>query len=111
MMEPLPDLRAGDFRGSGIFHQVIDAHRPRSAQPRIQVLQADVDVEPPTRLRDLPAFYPDIEQVPRSDTDLLAQTFLLMRLFLQDSVKYLLCNRDEVRVSDPRPVKAIARLA
>src|SRR6266704_3657552 len=44
MVNPLPDLRPGDFDGGGIFHQVVDGNAASTAQPRFQVLQTDADV-------------------------------------------------------------------
>ena len=42
--KPLPHLGAADLRGRCVFHQVIDRNAPESAEPRLQVLDADIDV-------------------------------------------------------------------
>src|SRR3954447_3340188 len=39
--DPLPDLRAGDLRGGGVLHQVVDAGRAAAAEPERDVLKAD----------------------------------------------------------------------
>ena len=41
---PLPDLRAGDLGGGGVFHQVVDGHAAVAGQPGAEVVDADVDV-------------------------------------------------------------------
>src|SRR6266446_5511832 len=42
--QPLPDLGSADFGGGGVLHQVVDGNATGTAQPRFEVLQADVDV-------------------------------------------------------------------
>ena len=46
LLQPLPDLRARDFRGGGVFHQVVDRHRALAAEPRLEILDADPNVMP-----------------------------------------------------------------
>src|SRR5205823_5648026 len=55
MAQPLPYLRAGDFGGSGVFHQVINWHTAIAAQPGFEILQAHVYIEPQSRFGDLAA--------------------------------------------------------
>src|SRR4029077_13456648 len=38
---PLPDLRAGNLRRRGVFHQVEDRHRALAGEPCAEVLDAD----------------------------------------------------------------------
>src|SRR5438093_8488009 len=42
MMHPLPHLRARDLRGCRVFHEVVDRHAARAAEPTLEVLDADV---------------------------------------------------------------------
>ena len=44
MMNPLPHLRARNFRGRGIFHQIIKRHATKPAKPRFQILNSDANV-------------------------------------------------------------------
>ena len=41
VLYPLPDLRAADFGGGGIFHQIIKRHAAISGEPACKVLQTD----------------------------------------------------------------------
>ena len=52
VLGPLPDLRARDFRGGGVFHQIVNGNAAVAVEPRGQVLQADVDVPLQTFLGD-----------------------------------------------------------
>src|SRR6478752_1137906 len=49
---PLPHLRSRDFRGGGIFHQVEDRYRTLAGEPRADVLDRDIDVEPQSLFGD-----------------------------------------------------------
>ena len=44
LLDPLPDLRARDLRGGGVFHQVVDRGGADAAQPGVEVADADGDV-------------------------------------------------------------------
>src|SRR5436190_15682360 len=44
MFDPLPDLRARDLGGGGVFHQVVDRHSALTAEPRLEILDADANV-------------------------------------------------------------------
>ena len=51
MANPLPNLRARDFRRRRIFHQVENRHCAVTAQPGFQILHADADVRCANLLR------------------------------------------------------------
>jgi hypothetical protein len=44
VMQPLPQLGAGDLGGGRVFHQVVDRHAAEAIQPGGGVAQADFDV-------------------------------------------------------------------
>ena len=44
LMHPLPDLRAGNFRRGGVFHQIVKRHATQSAEPGFEILNADANV-------------------------------------------------------------------
>ena len=44
VVNPLPDLRARDFRGRGVFHEMVERDAADAAQPRFDVLHADAHV-------------------------------------------------------------------
>ena len=50
--DPLPQLRARDLGRGRVFHEVVDRRRAGAGEPRLEVAQADVDVEPHARLGD-----------------------------------------------------------
>src|SRR5205807_4584161 len=41
--DPLPQLRAADFRGRGVFHQVVKWHTAIATQPCLDVLLTDAN--------------------------------------------------------------------
>src|SRR2546428_10038113 len=41
MSDPLPDLRARDLGGGRVFHEVVDRDRALTAEPRLEILDAD----------------------------------------------------------------------
>ena len=43
-VDPLPELGAGDLRGGGVLHQVVDGHGAVAAQPGLDVADAHLDV-------------------------------------------------------------------
>src|SRR5699024_11793992 len=71
VVQPLPDLGAGDLCGGGILHQVVDTHRAETTQPGAQILQRDVDVNPQYRLGDRTGSGGYVEQIGRPDVDVL----------------------------------------
>ena len=44
MMHPLPDLRAGNFGGGRVFHQIVKRHATEPAQPRLYILNPHANV-------------------------------------------------------------------
>src|SRR5688572_28084243 len=62
--DPLPDLRAYDFRSRSVFHQVEDRDAAVAGQPRADVLDADADIVAQPRLGDW-LLRLKVEQVPR----------------------------------------------
>lgn len=42
----LPHLRAGDFRGRGVFHEVVDGYRAAAGDPDARVGDGDVQIQP-----------------------------------------------------------------
>ena len=44
MVHPLPELRAADLGGGGVFHQVEERDAADAAQPGLDVAEADGDV-------------------------------------------------------------------
>src|SRR5262245_13000219 len=49
VFDPLPNLCAGDLGGRRVFHEIVDRHRAAPAQPGIDILYADPDIEAHTR--------------------------------------------------------------
>src|SRR5205814_7763965 len=52
--DPLPHLRPRDLRGRRVLHQPVDRRRAVAAQPRRDVLDADVDVVAQAGVGDRP---------------------------------------------------------
>ena len=78
VVQPLPHLGAGDLRGRGVLHQVVDADRAGAAQPGLEVLDADADVRPQAGLGDLTRRPRDVEQLLGGDVDVLAGSVALV---------------------------------
>ena len=68
--EPLPHLGAADFRCRSILHQVIDRDAAESTEPRLQILDADVNVVAQPLLGD--RAFMDGKQVVRADLYILS---------------------------------------
>ena len=51
VVDPLPELRAGDLGGGGVFHEIEEWDAADAAQPGFDVAEADGDVLPAGRLR------------------------------------------------------------
>jgi hypothetical protein len=77
---PLPYLGAADFGGGSVFHQVVDGNTARSAQPRLQILQAHINVPAQTFFGDL-AFRHG-EQVLGGDVHILAAAPIWFACFM-----------------------------
>jgi hypothetical protein len=110
-VDPLPELGAGDFRGSSVFHQVVDRGGAGSLQPGVEVLQGDADVGADAGLGYLTAGDGEISKLSRFDPHIIALAFLLVRTITEYAVEDLEGGRNESRVGDPGPVEAVASLS
>src|SRR5207237_1764578 len=85
VLDPLPDLRARNLRGRGVLHQIVDRHRAAPAQPGLDVLHADTDVEAETLL-GLGAVV-NLQEVIAQHAHVLTHTAELV-LFRQHALEY-----------------------
>src|SRR5438093_3088768 len=110
---PLPQLRARDLGGCRVLHEVVDRSGAVAAEPGVEVLQGDGDVEPRARLGGVPAFNPEVEQRRGVARDLGAERrfrhppLALMRSGAEDAVEHLGGERHQVGMGDPRPVEPV----
>src|SRR5580700_8847415 len=108
MMHPLPNLGTGDLRSGGVFHQVINRHAARAAQPGFQVLNADVDIQPEAALGDVALW--NREQIGRDNAPILAPDMNLVGSFHM-GVEDLSGDWNEAGVRDPRAIVSRLYLA
>ena len=104
---PLPQLRAADFGGGRVLHEVVDRRRTVAGQPRGEIGEADRDVGPHPGFGDGAARDRDVDEVGGDDAELGAQSILLVGT-AEDRVEDLARDRHEVRMRDPGPVEAVA---
>src|SRR5207248_6513479 len=69
VVDPLPDLRARDLGGGGVFHQIENGCSTRASQPGLDVLDANADVAPDAGFGDLAAWHAQVEQLTAFDRD------------------------------------------
>ena len=110
VVDPLPDLRAGDLGGGSVLHEVVDADGTESAEPRLEVARGDLDVAFQAGPGDLALRRGDVEQVLGGHVDVVAQDVELVRPVAEDSVEDLLADGHEVGVRHPGAVEALAGL-
>ncbi len=110
VVDPLPDLRPGDLGGGGVLHQVVDGDGAVAAQPRLEVLQADLDVAAQALLRDVSRGGGDRQQVLGRDVDVVAVPVELVRTLAEHVVEHLAAQRHEVGVRHPRAVETRCHL-
>src|SRR5215218_11515962 len=79
VVDPLPELSTGDFRGGGVLHQVVDRRGTGSLQPGIEILQGDADVGAEPGLGYLTTGNGEIGKLCRFDLGVFAHEFLLVR--------------------------------
>ena len=108
VMNPLPDLRARDLRGGGVFHQVVDAARSRCREPGLEVVHADVDVVPQARSVIAPSGTASRSAAVTLHVLALAIDLVRRRHVL---VEDLLRDRHQAGMRDPGAVVAVAHLA
>ena len=102
-MHPLPHLCAGNLGGGGVLHQVVNRHAAVAAQPRFQILNADVDVCSQALVGNLALG--NVEQVGSRHLHILAfHVNLIGRLHVL--VEDFLGDRDQARVRYPGAVVA-----
>src|SRR5690606_40504645 len=77
VVQPLPELGAGDLGGGGVLHQPVDGHAAVAVQPGGQVAHADLDVVVETGAGD--AAEAGADQQIAVGGGLLAQHVLLVR--------------------------------
>lgn len=109
-MHPLPDLRAGDFGGGRILHQIVNANCAVAAEPGLEVSQAHINVlaQPGFRLRSWHRGH--IQQLGASDLDVIPPDIKLIGTVTELSVEDLLADWYEIGMCDPGVVKPIAGL-
>src|SRR5574343_558528 len=107
--DPLPHLRAGDFGGGGVFHQVVDGHAAVAGQPGAKVVDADVDIVAQAGFGDR-GFRTEVEPLGRAEVafNLL---FPLVRLVAEDLDEFFHGDRHQARVSHPAAVEAVVGVA
>ncbi len=99
--QPLPHLRARDLRRCGVFHQVVNRHGAIAAQPRFQVLDADVHVQPQPLLADF--VWRNPQKIARPDLDVFALDPNLVRL-RHVRVENLLGHGHQAGMRHPCPI-------
>src|SRR3954452_13689959 len=107
--DPLPDLRARDLRGRRVLHEAVDRRRAVAAQPRRDVLDADVDVVAQPLLGDRARRRGEVEQLVAAHLDVGALAVELVGTLAEHRVEGVHRRRHEVGVRDPRAVEAVAR--
>src|SRR5260370_16221901 len=108
MVNPLPDLRPGDFDGGSIFHQVVDGNAASTAQPRFQVLQTDADIVAQACLGNLSPR--DGQEVAGCHMYIFALPIYLVGS-LHDLVKFLHSNLYQAWMGHPGAIMASGGLA
>src|SRR5207253_1793014 len=83
----------------------------RAAEPRVEVLQADVDVGADAVERAPAALHPNVEQLTRGDPHIGTELGFLVRRALEHAIEDLARHWDEVGMRDPGPIETVARLA
>src|SRR3712207_4062715 len=111
VVQPLPDLAAGDLRGGGVLHEVVDDDGAGAPQPRLDVLDADADVAAQARLGDLTGGGADVEQLLGRDLRVLALLVDLVGALAEDGGEDLLAELHHARVGHPGAVEAVVGLA
>ena len=108
MVDPLPQLRAGDLGGGGVLHEVVERDAAGPPQPRLQILHAHADVVPEAGLgaRALR----DAQQVLGGDAHVVALDVELVRR-RHVRVEDFPGHGDEARMSHPGSVVAVLDLA
>ena len=111
MVNPLPKLRARDFGGGHILHEVVDGRRAVASQPCIEVLQRHVDIGAHAHFRHLAALDFGVQKLVVLNVHLGAQPLLLVGAAPQHGVEDLQRSGHQVGVSHPGAVAAVGRLA
>src|SRR5206468_11988841 len=111
VMDPLPDLRARELCGRGVFHEVVDRRGSGPAQPGYDVLDPDAHVRAQSGFGDGGAGDLHVKESLRVSDDLGTPTVELIRLVAEDAIELGHRGLDEIGVRDPRSVEAIVRLA
>src|SRR4051812_23757494 len=109
IMDPLPDLRPGNLGGGGIFHQVVKWHAAETAQPGFNVLDANTDICAQTFFGE--STFGNFHQLLGGNGDIIALAIYLVRPFTEHLVEFLLRDRHESWMGDPRSIMAIGGLA
>ena len=104
--EPLPDLRARNFSGGRILHQIVDRHGPAAPEPGFDILHAHPDILAEARFglacpRELPA-------APSGRRDIIALDIKLVGRRHQ-GVEHLHGHGHEIGMRHPGAVMAVAR--
>src|SRR3979411_852811 len=107
-MDPLPDLGAGDLSGGGVLHQVVDGRGAIASQPGLDVLDAHADVEAQSGLCDGTVRHRHVDQLRRADRYFVAPAPDLVGPLTENLVEGVCCDLDEVGMSHPGPVEAVA---
>src|SRR5712664_2373388 len=109
MPNPLPDLRARDFRRGGVFHQVENRDGAAASQPGLEILYAYTHVRAQTLFSDRAARI-EIEQVFRANMDIVTLARDLVRLWHQ-AVECFGGELDHSGMRHPRSIVTIACFA
>ena len=110
-LDPRPHLGARDLGGRGVLHQVVDRGRADALQPRIEVANADTDVDAQALVGDLGAGDLEVDELPFAYVNVVALAVDLVRAVTEHGVELRHRDGNEIRVRDPRAVEAVARLA
>jgi hypothetical protein len=108
MMNPLPHLGARDLRRGRILHHPVKRNGTASAQPRLQVLNRDADIETEPRFRDGAARR--LQQLVRAHFNVVSRA---AELIVTSHVcrERLTGDGDEGRMRHPRAIVAIHGLS
>ncbi len=107
VIDPLPDLRAADLGGGGVFHQVVERHGATAADPRLDILNADAAAFAHAVLGALALV--GLQQFLLADIHVLALAGELVRAF--ELAEDFHRDLHEIGMGDPGAVMAVGGFA
>src|SRR5229473_867940 len=111
MPAPLPYLRARYLGGGHVLHQVVDSRGADTAHPRLDVLDADADVEPEPSFRDRASRDANVDQLRGGGVNIGSLAFQLVGAIAEHAIKRLGCGGHQVGMRYPGAIEPIPHLA